>query len=170
MSVKYDEYILEHKYNVTRAYDWLVANLPEIFPDEKIKSDVEWQCKNIHDKSKYEQSEYKAYDEYFYGNRTAEVVSNFNLAWLHHIHKNPHHWQYWVLIEDNSELQCLEIPLNYIIEMICDWWSFSWKKDNLYELFDWYDHHKDSMKINDASRKNIEHILELIHKKLDAIC
>lgn len=171
MSAKYDEYIIEHKSNVTRAFDWLAKNLPEIFPNENFKSEVEWQCTANHDKSKYEQFEYDAYDKYFYGSRSYEVVQNFNLAWLRHIHMNPHHWQHWILINDDPELgeQCLEIPLNYIIEMICDWWSFSWRSGNLYEIFDWYAKHRDNMRINETSRKNIEHILDQIHTKLDDI-
>ena len=170
MSAKYDEYILEHKSNVTKAFDWLAKKCPEIFPDEGIKSLVEWQCISAHDQSKYDKDEYDAYDRYFYGNnRSYEVVQDFDLAWLKHIHKNPHHWQYWILVNDESELgiKYLEIPLNYIIEMICDWWSFSWKSGNLYEIFDWYAKHRDGMKINADSQKKIEEILNLIRTKLD---
>lgn len=171
MSAKYDEYIIEHKSNVTKAYDWLCKNLPEIFPDEAVKSMAEWQCANTHDQSKYEKEEYDAYDAYFYGNRSYEVVQNFNYAWLQHIHKNPHHWQHWILINDDSELGivALEIPLNYIIEMICDWWSFSWKSGDLYGIFDWYAKHRDGMQMNDTSRKIVEDILNKIHTKLDDI-
>ena len=169
MSAKYDEYIIEHKSNVTKAYDWLCKNLPERFPDEAVKSMVEWQCTNAHDQSKYEKEEYDAYDKYFYGNRSYEVVQNFNYAWLQHIHKNHHHWQHWVLINDDLELGivALEIPFNYIIEMICDWWSFSWKSGDLYEIFDWYAKHRDGMQMNTTSRKIVEDILNKIRTKLD---
>ena len=171
MSAKYDEYIIEHKSNVTKAYDWLCKNLPEIFPDEAVKSMVEWQCANAHDQSKYDKEEYDAYDQYFYGNRSYEVVQNFNYAWLQHIHKNPHHWQHWILINDDPELGivALEIPLNYIIEMICDWWSFSWRSDNFYEIFDWYDKHKDTIKMNTTSRRIVEDILNKMRTKIDDI-
>lgn len=171
MSAKYDEYIIEHKSNVTKAYDWLCKNIPEIFPDEVVKSEVEWLCTNAHDQSKYEKDEYDAYDKYFYGDRSYEVVQNFNYAWLQHIHKNPHHWQHWVLINDDEALGIvmLEIPLKYIIEMICDWWSFSWKSGNLYEIFDWYAKHRDGMKINSVSRRILEDILNRIRTKLDDI-
>lgn len=27
----------------------------------------------------------------------------FNIAWLKHIHRNPHHWQYWILLNDNGK-------------------------------------------------------------------
>ena len=132
---------------------------------------VEWQCTNAHDQSKYDKEEYDAYDAYFYGNRSYEVVQNFNYAWLQHIHKNPHHWQHWILINDDSDLGivALEIPLNYIIEMICDWWSFSWRSGNLYEIFDWYAKHRDGMQMNTTSRRIVEDILNKIRTKLDDI-
>lgn len=124
-----------------------------------------------HDQSKYDKEEYDAYDAYFYGNRSYEVVQNFNYAWLQHIHKNPHHWQHWILINDDSDLGivALEIPLNYIIEMICDWWSFSWRSGDLYEIFDWYAKHRDGMQMNDTSRKIVEDILNKMRTKLDDI-
>ena len=54
MSAKYDEYILEHKSNVTKAFDWLAKNCPEICPNEANKSLVECQCISANDQSKYE--------------------------------------------------------------------------------------------------------------------
>lgn len=171
MSAKYDEYIITHKSNVTKAFDWLCTNLPEIFPSEAMKSQIEWQCTSAHDQSKYTKEEYDAYDAYFYGNRSYETVQNFKVAWLQHIHKNPHHWQHWILINDehNEGVELLEIPFNYIIEMICDWWSFSWRSENLYEIFDWYAKHRDTMQINDSSRRMIEDVLNKMRTKLDDI-
>ena len=41
---------------------------------------------------------------------------------------------------EHGELETiLEMPYDYIIEMICDWWSFSWQSGNLYEIFKWYE-------------------------------
>jgi len=171
MSAIYDEYINNHKANVANAFNWLHKNLPEIFPDEAAKVVAEYQCVSEHDKSKYDKDEYEAYDNYFYGNRSYEVVQSFKYAWLRHIHKNPHHWQYWVLTNDDKKLgtEPLEMPFVYIIEMICDWWSFSWKSGNLYEIFDWYNDHKDGMIIHMETRKTIEDILDKIHNKLDDV-
>ena len=59
------------------------------------------------------------------------------------------------------------MPYNYIIEMICDWWSFSFKQGNLYTIFDWYDSHKDYIKFSDKTRTIVEDILMKIYKKLD---
>ena len=54
------------------------------------------------------------------------------------------------------------MPKVYILEMIADWWSFSWKSDNLEEIFDWYDKHKDKMLLHEKTRKLVEDILEAI--------
>lgn len=171
MSKLYDDYLLEHKNNVAKGYKWLLENLPELFEDVDIDS---WEFIYAHDASKSTEEEYDAYDEYFYGrNKSFEVVQNFNKAWLHHIHNNPHHWQYWILMNDDpNPLEreiYIDIPYQYIIEMICDWWSFSWKEDNLYEIFDWYRKHKDNIRMSQQSRFQVEEILDKIKEKLDEV-
>lgn len=164
MSEQYNHYILEHCSNVSKAYDWLYNKIPEVMKDKSF--DI-YLLIEKHDASKWSDDEYDAYDKYFYGgNKSHKVVKNFNYAWLHHIHKNPHHWQYWVLKHDDEPEEALEMPLEYVIEMICDWWSFSFKTGNLYEIFDWYEKHKD-MKLNDNTRKLVESILNAIKEKLD---
>ena len=60
----------------------------------------------------------------------------------------------------------LDIPYNYILEMICDWWAFSWQKDNLNEIFNWYDEHKAYIKMSPKTRKSVEAILEKMKEKL----
>lgn len=170
MSTRYDEYIVEHTSNVQRAYDWIKTNLPEILPEGMTaKFDLDCLIRD-HDSSKYEREEYVAYDEYFYGgNKSYEVVKDFNYAWLHHIHNNPHHWQYWILNNDDPEEgeKVLDMPYNYIIEMICDWWSFSWKKGKLDEIFKWYEEHEDHMKLSSYTRDRVESILTKIKAKLE---
>lgn len=166
MSVNYHKYLDQHLENVFRGFQWIQRNIPEILPE----CDCEFNIRYRHDESKYTVEEYDAYDKYFYGsNKTEEVKKNFNLAWLHHIHNNPHHWQYWVLINDEpgEGMVILDMPHNYIIEMVCDWWAFSWAKGNLYEIFNWYDQHKKYMKLSDNTRKTVEDILNKLKNKLD---
>ena len=169
MSLTYNRYLEEHIGNVAKAYWWLKTNLPEVTDD--VTDEEEWIILKCHDESKYTCEEYDAYDEYFYGkHRTVEVEEAFNYAWLHHIHSNPHHWQYWVLINDEAEegIEILDMPYHDIIHMICDWWSFSWKTGNLYEIFDWYEKHK-HMKLSDRTRMKVETILLGIKDKLDEL-
>ena len=168
MSNQYDFYLQEHKANVVKGWEWIKENLPHVA--ELAPEGTEHQIVYSHDFSKNEPDEYEAYDRYFYGgNRSYQVVQDFNYAWLNHIHRNPHHWQYWILINDDPELgdTILDMPYNYIIEMICDWWSFSWKSNNLNEIFKWYDDHKERMKLNPTTRNTVEDILGQIRSKLE---
>ena len=169
MSVEYDNYLNKHRENVTAALEWIRYNLPDLL-------DTVTPCQyarivNCHDDSKYYQEEYDAYDKYFYGGRkTKAIVDDFNIAWLNHIHNNPHHWQHWVLINDDPEegTIALDIPYKYVLEMIADWWSFSWKSGDLYEIFDWYDSHKVHMILSKNTRETVEEILAEMKEKLDS--
>lgn len=170
MSLNYDNYLIQHKENVRKGFRWINENLPEIVRPAGVG--YEWQICYNHDFSKHDPEEYDAYDAYFYGgNRSYAVVNNFRLAWLRHIHKNPHHWQHWVLINDdpNKGTVVMDMPHLYIVEMICDWWAFSWNSGNLTEIFSWYDKHKDYMKLSDNTRKTVDDILNKIKDKLEEI-
>ena len=170
MSIQYDRYLTQHIKNVGKGLAWLRTNLPDIlregeFPE--VNYDLQFQQ---HDASKYDKEEYDAYDAYFYGpTRSYKVVQNFNRAWLHHIHHNPHHWQHWVLLEDDPSggNVCIEMPHCYVVEMICDWWAFSWAKDDLTEIFSWWDKHKDIVQLHKNTRKTVLDILERIRAKLE---
>lgn len=166
MSVQYDQYLENHNANVKKAFEWFRKNLPELLMGNY---DYEYQIVYGHDASKVNPDEYEAYDAYFYGgNRSFSVVRNFKIAFLNHIHRNPHHWQHWILIQDdpNEDEIIMEMPYNYMIEMICDWWSFSWAKGNLNEIFTWYDEHKEHIKLGYVTRYNLETILRQMKEKL----
>lgn len=170
MSKEYDLYLEQHRADVRKGYEWLRENLPEVVSVFPKGCNAERQICFEHDKSKNDLEEYEAYDAYFYGgNRSYVVVENFRYAWLRHIHANPHHWQYWVLHNDEPDegVKVMDMPYNYIIEMICDWWSFSWKTGNLYEIFNWYEEHKSHIMLSDWTRIKVEEILTDIRVCLD---
>lgn len=165
MSVQYDNYLTEHKENVAKGFRWLQENIPEVIEDG-----FEWQICFNHDASKTDPEEYDAYDAYFYGNnRSYSVVQNFKKAWLRHIHNNPHHWQNWILINDEPKegMVVIDMPYIYVVEMICDWWSFSWTKGDLNEIFGWYEDRKDYMKLSANTRRSVEYILGKMKDKLE---
>lgn len=164
MSAAYDKYLDEHRSGVSSGYSWLMRHGILSNRSYSMLSKI-----MHHDDSKFDESEYDAYDKYFYGEKTSEVKESFDFAWLHHIHCNPHHWQYWVLINDDESdgTKALMMPNDYVIEMICDWWSFSWKTGNLYEIFDWYEGHKDRMILHKNTRELVEEILNDIRTELD---
>lgn len=181
MSNAYDAYLNQHKRNVNRALNWLMENvgyekISDILPE---LDGVKISGFNNHDASKTGSLEYPAYDKYFYGPNgvknpdgpSEEVKNEFNYAWLNHIHQNPHHWQYWVLVNDDKELgsKALEIPDRYILEMICDWWSFSFAKGDLYELFHWWNDHSDYILLGEKTRVKVVKILNLILDKVNEL-
>lgn len=97
MSQKYDEYLEKHRQAVKKAYQWIAAYIPEL-TDVEATRNIEF-----HDMSKNTTDEYTPYNNYFYGEQTPAIIEAFNRAWLMHIHRNPHHWQYWVLINDEPK-------------------------------------------------------------------
>ena len=162
----YDEYLHNHINAVKTAFDWLVANLPELFKD--YDADVLGSIISSHDISKWDDEEYFAYCEYFYGkNKTQEVEDDFDYAWLHHQHNNPHHWQHWILREDDGNLKALEMEYISVIEMVADHWSFSWVKGDLFEIFNWYDKNKSKMVLHPNTQSLYESILEKIKQKIE---
>ena len=163
----YKEYIEEHRKNVRKAYDWLV--------DHKIISTNLELEENIykHDLSKYSMAEFAGYKDYFYPDKDVKIDSfiakkNFDYAWLHHIHFNPHHWNYWLLIDD-KEFKPLKMPEIYVLEMICDWFAFSFKKNRLEEVLNWYNVNKTNMILHDMTREYVEFILNKIKEELENI-
>ena len=181
---QYNQYLDQHIGNVQRGYEWLKENLPEVLSEDNYVHETSYygeldEIIEQHDKSKYNKipdvenyydlaCEWDAYNDYFYGEKTPEVESAFNKAWLAHIHANLHHWQHWLLQHDDEGLEALEMPYVFIIEMIMDWWSFSWKSDKLDEIFDWYNKHKSGIIFNSKTREVVESILDKIKEKLDA--
>ena len=173
MSISYDNYIYEHCENVLRGLQWMRDHIPEV-GDADIWAKA-MDAANLHDDSKWDVREYDAYDRYFYGSRSSEVVRKFDYAWLHHIHNNPHHWQYWLLFQDDPKgkefvnpetgdriktpFKALEMPRYEVLHMIADWWSFSWKSERYGEIFEWYDQHRKKMILNPMTRHIVEDIL-----------
>ena len=167
MKTQYTEYLYNHIKNVNRGFDWMYQNLPELF--EGYDADYLLSIIREHDSSKYSDKEYDSYCEYFYGNdkKSTETLDNFDYAWLHHQHNNPHHWQYWLLREDDGNNKALEMPYEHIIEMICDWWSFSWKKNDLFEIFNWFDNNTEKILLHENTGKIVEDIMSKIKVKLE---
>ena len=155
---EYDNYLKQHIGNVNKAYE-ILTKVGIFDADLNIKKQI-----SQHDASKYQEDEYNAYGEYFYGNdKQTEHGLDFKYAWLQHQHRNPHHWQYWLLKEDDSdELEALDIPDNYIKEMICDWLAFSISKQDINELFTWYRDNKSKQIMTDKTRKAVEKYLDNI--------
>lgn len=164
MSKEYDEYLEMRSKNIKKAYNWIKRSASEILKD-KNKIDYSWHI-DFHDDTKTIPDEYAAYDAYFFGKQTLKVKQNYRIARLAHIHRNPHHWQHWVLLTDDLGVQILEMPYECIVDMVCGWWSYSWMKDDLFSIFDYYEEHKSKIKLHKTSRDNLEWILKTLEEKI----
>lgn len=79
----------------------------------------------IHDWQKLTPTEFYPYMMSFssgkwkYNERPKWLVDAFDNAWLHHQHLGPHHWQYWILVQNENKV--LPMPDRYRKEMLADW-------------------------------------------------
>lgn len=93
------------------------------------------------------------------------VREAFDRAWLNHQHRNPHHWQSWLLVEDSGERVLLEMPLKYAREMLADWMGAGMAirghglDDAIAETRLWYGKKRDVIVIGDATRAFVESTL-----------
>lgn len=170
MSKEYDDYIVEHK-NAVKACLELLAQEPT--PIKNLTKNKINSIADSHDKSKYGSEEYDAYDNRFYKgveSSDPKIQEEFNKAWLHHIHANAHHWQHWVLIEDDGTKPiAIEIPEINIVEMVADWGSFSYRKKMPLEIREWYNSHKDKIIMHPNSRAKVEMLIDLLIERLKTV-
>jgi hypothetical protein len=98
-----------------------------------------------------------------------KVIYNFNRAWLHHQNVNPHHWQYFVFLNDfgNPET-CIEMPERYMLEMIADWRGVSRVKHKnhtdeqvLSEVRAFYQNTTRYRKLHDITKMKVEGLLDV---------
>lgn len=155
---EYKEYVEAHKERVEEFSKWLKENLPDLF--ENIDIDLFDEMIRDHDESKFSEEEFEPYARKWHldGIKAPE----YKAAWKHHWMNNEHHPEYW-LGED--------MPYIYILEMICDWGSFSIASGNMKELSEFYfNKAKDDPEKNlsDATKEIIEDIISQIDSIIDS--
>lgn len=147
--LKYAQYVFWHKFYVGR---------------ECFKYGLYWQG-IIHDWSKFTPSEWFPYVKHFYiEKRTIEHNTStgtlFDYAWLYHQRRNPHHWQFWVLIQDENPTVILEMPEKYAIEMVCDWTGAGLAQGKP-DIVAWYKKNEAKIKLHPKTREKVEIYLGL---------
>jgi len=129
-----------------------------------------------HDVSKLRPSEFIPYARYFYGDYPEydeklvyrcghtgpfkeDIQRRFDKAWLYHIHRNPHHWQFWLLKEDDGPLKNIPIPMKYLKGMLADWRGAGRAITGKDNTPDWYKTNKENINLNGADRAWVENHL-----------
>jgi hypothetical protein len=104
---------LEEKIRCIRKYGWYLTKHKFFVMIECVKEGMLWRGL-IHDLSKLNPKEFFPYAYHFYQDNKPKRDStgyykptdtgnlNFEMAWLHHIHKNKHHWQHYCISADND--------------------------------------------------------------------
>lgn len=126
----------------------------------------------IHDKSKWTEDEFPRYAANFHGKTSPvnaqRVADNMALAWLHHIHHNPHHWQFWMFPDGYSpkssslEKGIIFMPENYLREMVADWMGASMAYTGSWDMLDWLNMNLKNVKLHSKSWLVLVKILEEI--------
>jgi len=145
--LKYASYVARHKWFVFRA-------------GLKTKAPL-WRLV-IHDWSKLSPAEWRPYVRSFYGSegRTPEVRAAFDGAWLHHQHRNPHHWQHWLLREDDGPTKALTMPESLAREMVADWMGAGRAITGKWEVASWYRDNRDKIILAPETRELVEQLID----------
>jgi hypothetical protein len=144
---KYLKYVVRHKWFVLIACIKLKASL---------------RLALLHDISKFRPSEWFDYAHTFY---TSAGVSQYNespgfkTAWLRHQHRNPHHWQYWLLHQDDGQDIPIEMPRRYAVEMLADWMGAGRAITGHWDYRDWYNKNKTKIVLHPNSRELVEKLM-----------
>lgn len=98
--------------------------------------------------------------------------SAFDRAWLKHIHRNDHHWQYWLLQQDDGRKVALLPPAIAVDEMIADWLGAGSKISELPTLTEcvaltiqWYTANREIMQLRQPVRERVEETLLLLGQR-----
>jgi len=154
-------YVLRHKWFVGRA----------------CAGEGLWLRGLLHDLSKFRPGEWRPYADYFYGDREPPKHKDgynvaddpkqdpaFDEAWLRHIHRNSHHWQFWLLQKDDGDQVPLPMPPADRLEMVCDWRGAGMaqgKTGGWHETLSWYNANKHRMILHPDTRAWVESFLEM---------
>jgi hypothetical protein len=139
---KYASYVARHKWFVFRA---------------GLKTQAPFWRLVIHDWSKLSPAEWGPYVRTFYTDHARE--GEFDKAWLHHQHRNPHHWQHWVLREDDGDTKALRMPYKFVREMVADWMGAGRAITGRWDVATWYDANAHKMVLHPDVRVQVEHLI-----------
>lgn len=156
---EYLSYIKDHINNVRKAFVMYIVpilknrtNISPFFSDEEFKRAAVDVYKRLddHDASKFSDYEFDGYRAKWYPtNRELnydqdyidKMEERYAEAWDHHATSNPHHPKHWY---DPENKVSRDMSLDAIIEMICDWASFTLRNGTSMLL--WYENQAEDEK------------------------
>lgn len=118
-----------------------------------------------HDSSKWGYDEFPHYATFFYGSPAKANPTEFQRAVLHHFHHNKHHWQTWLSPDGfcfpgaDCENGALEMPENYVLEMVADWQGAGMAYSGSADMTDWLKANLPKIKLHSKSRIKLYEVL-----------
>lgn len=128
-----------------------------------IKLEIDYEQLDFHDDSKWYVQEFPHYARHFHGDKGNPT--GWARAWLHHIHKNPHHWQHWIFPDkfkvEGADIEegVLEMPSNFALEMIADWMGSSFVYTGSWDMHDWLAKNSGRIILHSKTAKFVESVL-----------
>ena len=121
-----------------------------------------------HDLSKFTRAELPHYNRQFCGDKGDP--EGFARAWLHHYHRNDHHWEAWIVESIQSHTDptrdscivdnCLQMPLVCVMEMFADWLGASKAYTGSWDMDEWFDSHIEEMRFHPKTRDLVIYMSE----------
>ncbi len=168
--------------NIKRIKENLIGHLKTVFRHKKEVMINCLKCGLIlqgitHDLSKFSPSELIPSVMNYQGDRSPNEGERekygYSKAWMHHKGRNKHHFEYWTDYSANTrELEPVEIPKRYVIEMFCDRVAASkiylGENYNNSEPLNYYIKGKKKRKIHQKTGEQLEKLLRMLEEKGEA--
>ena len=107
----------------------------------------------IHDWSKFLPSEYSVYKKRFTSKEYTE--EEWEKAWLHHIHFNPHHHEHWMI-----KGQAIRMPDVFVKEMVIDWHGAGRGYQGSWDIQPWIDANYQKIVLHPESLEKLKSALK----------
>lgn len=158
-------HFIKHFRTITRHRHKVIAHCA--------KAGILWQGLR-HDLSKYSPTEFIPGAKYYQGNRSPNEkereLYGYSKAWMHHKGRNRHHYEYWNDYNPKTkQIEKVEMPLNYVIEMFCDRvaaskiYNGSNYKDR--DSLDYFGRVKGKHRMHENTEKLLEELLTMLSEK-----
>ena len=89
-----------------------------------------------------------------------------NVAVLRHVHRQPHHWQYWVTFF-NGEITPIKIPRRFVLEMFADWTGANLANGGDGNTYDWFFENQRKMRFHPETYNELVELVLKYNSILD---
>jgi hypothetical protein len=86
------------------------------------------------------------------------------MAWLLHQRRNSHHWQAWILRNDDGSVKTLPMPERFAREMVADWIGAGRAISGRQNPRPWYEDNKHKMQLHPDTRRLVERVMAELEK------